>query len=54
MPSISMEKFPTFFGNASEDAKQHLIKFNNAYNILNVAEENVACQLFMVTLQGSD
>jgi hypothetical protein len=40
-----------FFGNASEDAEKHLIKFDNACEIYNVAENDVACRLFILTLK---
>jgi len=37
-----MDKFPMFFRNDSKDAEKHLIKFDNACEIYNVAENDVA------------
>jgi hypothetical protein len=51
LPDISMEKFPMFSGNASKDAEKHLIKFDNACEIYNVVENDVACRLFFLTLK---
>ena len=48
-----MEKFPTLFGNILEDAKKHSIEFNNACDIHDVVEDEVACWLFILTLQGN-
>jgi hypothetical protein len=42
MPNISMDKFPTFFGNTLEDAEKHFFKFDNVCAIYNVAEDDVA------------
>jgi hypothetical protein len=50
LPYISMDKFSMFFGNTSEDAKKHLVKFDSACDIHNVAENDVACRLFILTL----
>jgi hypothetical protein len=38
-----MEKFPMFFGNTSNDVEKHLVKFDNARDIYNVVEDDVAC-----------
>jgi hypothetical protein len=43
LPNIYVEKFPIFFGNTSEDAKKHLVKFDSACDIYNVVEDDVAC-----------
>jgi hypothetical protein len=40
-----------FFKNTSEDAKKHLIKFDSACDIYNVVENDVVCQLFILTLK---
>jgi hypothetical protein len=37
-----MDKFPTFCGNASEDAEKHLIKSDSACEIFNVTQNDVA------------
>lgn len=39
-----------FLGNISEDAEQHLIRFNNAYDIFNLVEYDVACWVFVLSL----
>jgi hypothetical protein len=49
LPYISMDKFPMFFRNALEDAVKHLIKFDGAYEIYIVVEDDIACQLFILT-----
>jgi hypothetical protein len=51
LPDISMEKFPTFCGNVSEYAEKHLIKFESACEIFNVAQNDVACRLFILNLK---
>jgi hypothetical protein len=52
MPNISIENFSTFFGNTLEDAKQHFFKFKSTYDVFNLTEDNVTCQLFLQTLLG--
>jgi hypothetical protein len=42
-PNISMDKFPMFFENNSEDAEKHLVKFDNFCDIYNVVEDDVFC-----------
>jgi hypothetical protein len=46
-----MDKFTIFFRNTSEDAEKHLIKFDSACEIFNVAENDVACFLLILTLK---
>jgi hypothetical protein len=46
-----MNKFPMFFGNTSEDAEKHFIKFDSVCEIYNVVENDVACQLITLTLK---
>jgi hypothetical protein len=41
MLDISIEFFSTFFGDASEDAKKHLINFTSTCYDLNLTEDNV-------------
>jgi hypothetical protein len=53
LPNISMDKFPMFFRNTSEDAEKHLVKFDNVCDIYNVVEDDVACRLFILTLKGN-
>jgi hypothetical protein len=53
MPNISIEKFPTFFGNTSEDAEQHLFKFKSTCDVFNISEDNITCRLFAQTLHGN-
>jgi hypothetical protein len=48
-----MDKFLMFFINTLEDEKKNLVKFDSACDIYNVAEDNVACRLFILTLKGS-
>jgi len=50
-PDISMGKFPTACRNVSKYAKKHLIKFDSAFEIFNVAQNDVAFQLFILTLK---
>jgi hypothetical protein len=52
LPDISMDKFPMFFGNTSEDAEKHLIKFDSACEIFNVAENDVACPIIYLNSKG--
>jgi hypothetical protein len=53
MLDISIEKFPTFFGNTSKDAEQHLFKFKSTCEyVFNLTENNVTCRLFAQTLHG--
>jgi hypothetical protein len=42
IPNISMEKFPMFFVNTSEDGEKHLVKFEYSCDIYNVVEDDVA------------
>ena len=51
MPSISIENFSTFFGDASKDAKKHLINFKGTCYDFNLTEDNVAGRLFLQTLR---
>jgi hypothetical protein len=51
LPDISMDKFPILFRNISDDAKNFFIKFDSAYEIFNVAGNDVACQLFILNLK---
>jgi hypothetical protein len=53
LPNISMDKFPMFFGNTSEDVEKHLVKFDSVCDIYNVVEDDVACRLFVLTLKGN-
>ena len=49
----TFEKFPTFFGNTWEEAKQHLFKFSSACDVFNLSKYNITCQLFAQTLHGN-
>jgi hypothetical protein len=51
MPNIPIEIFSTFFGDASEDAEQHLINFKGTCYDFNLTEDNVTCILFLQTLR---
>jgi hypothetical protein len=50
IPNIPIEIFSTFFGDASKDAKQHLINFKGTRYDFNLTEDNVTCILFLQTL----
>jgi hypothetical protein len=52
LPDISMDKFPMFFRNTSEDAEKHLIKFDSACDIYNVVENDVACPTIYLNSKG--
>ena len=51
LPAISMDKFLTFWKNVSENTRKHFIKFDSACEIFNVAQNDVACRLFISTLK---
>ena len=54
MPDISIEKFPTFFGNTLKDAEKHFFKFKSTCDVFNISEDNITCRLFTQTLHGND
>ena len=41
MPYISMEKYPTFFGNTSKDVKHQLFKFNSECDVFKISENTI-------------
>ena len=43
IPNIPIEIFSTFFGDASEDAEQHMINFKGTCYDFNITEDNVTC-----------
>jgi hypothetical protein len=51
MANIAIEFFSTFFGDASEDVKQHLINFKGTCYDSNLTKDNVTCRLFLQTLR---
>jgi hypothetical protein len=53
MPHISIEKFPTFFGNTSKDVNQHLLKLKITCHVFNISKDNFTCQIFSQTLHGN-
>jgi hypothetical protein len=54
LQDIAMDKFPIFFGNASEDGEKLLIKFESVCEIYNVVENDVACHLFILNTVKED
>jgi hypothetical protein len=51
LPDIAMDKFPMFFRNTLEDAEKYLINFDSSCEIYNVAQNDVVCWLFILTLK---